>query len=182
MPAPVGQFDIEHSFAGNTWTNRYLTASLPADPDSVTLMDALVAAHRPILSSLALVTRVRHSSLADNDDDYIIKQYNLAGTYVIAGNSQLPLWCTARVDFNTTAGRPSRKYLRGAVAEVDIDNGVFTGVMIATRMPNYIAAILLLDAIVDPQGDTFLSGTLAPALQMRQLRRGTRRQATPVLG
>lgn len=182
MPAPASQIDIEHSFGAETWTNRYLVSALPASGTSGLLISAIVAAHRAILFNTITVTRVRHATIAESDDDYTITPINLAGQRSITSNDMLPLFCTARVDFSTGLGRPSRKYLRGVLGEADYGLAGIGSTFITGFGAAYIAAILAEDEIVDPQGETFLTGSMSVPVQMRQLRRGSRRSTEPVLG
>jgi hypothetical protein len=83
------------------------------------------------------------------------------------------------VDFDVSGGgRPSRKYLRGALLEGDVNFMTLTSA-ITTPANTFADAIVAIGTIVDPQGNGFLDGVVWPAPQMRQLRRGSKKKITP---
>lgn len=183
MAIPVAQFDVEHlQPGGETWTNRYLTDMPVGDAGAQALATSLANIHRSIMYSNFTLTRVRHATLAEGDDQYRIYNINAAGQVAGAGLPMMPLWCVVRVDFPAGLGRPSRKYLRGCLAEGNIEGSTLNATTITLITGNYAEDIAALSNIVDPQGEDLETGVVNNFMAMRQLRRGSKRKGTPVLG
>lgn len=87
----------------------------------------------------------------------------------------LPLFNTVRVDFGAAQGRPSRKYLRGVLTEGDIQY-ITVQINALARIQDYASAMRDDDRYVDVDGQPILTGAPAPLVQMRQLRRGSKRR------
>lgn len=180
--AAVGQIDVEKSFSGEFWTNRYLCDIPPGDSASLTFMSAIVNIEKTLYPSAVIITKARHSTLTPNDDAYQIVVYNIPGTRPgVIVTDLLPLFNVARVDFTAGLGRPSRKYLRAALTETDISAQAITSTQITYINTNYVTPMLALTHWVDPQGEAFLVGSVSAPVGMRQLRRGSRRRTEPVL-
>lgn len=180
--AAVAQIDIEKSCDGEIFTNRYLVDIAPGHADAAGVISALVEAERALMYDVVDFVRARHSTLAPSDDVYTMTLLTGTGARGLASDWMLPLFNVVRVDFQPTAGRPSRKYLRGALAEGDVLGRFFIAGYIAAHSGPYITAVVGQAHVVDPQGDDLVSGLTWPQVAMRQLRRGSRRRTEPVLG
>lgn len=179
--AAVSQIDIEKVYLGEFFSNRYLCSLAVSGTIGDAVVAAVVAAEKQAMYDQVFFLRARHSTLTPGDDVY--RNYVLTGSGVrpTPVDGLLPQFNVIRVDFQPTAGRPSRKYLRGTLAEKDIVGSTIDPILIGTNINAYIAAIVAEDDIVDPQGDDLVSGTAIPTVAMRQLRRGSKRRTTPVL-
>lgn len=109
-----------------------------------------------------------------------ITTLNTAGTRTGVSGDYLPLYNTLRVDFNTAVGRPSRKYLRLPIFESDQSNGQLVAATMTQINTNYVTPIQSLTGLCDVDGEAFVSVVARSEVQMRQLRRGSKRK-TPVL-
>jgi hypothetical protein len=176
MPARI-TIEFYYPTIAEYWTNRYFTSD--AWTAAGTTMDALVAAHRPVLFDTAFITKIRVDDGVEDTDNFDTVSVNLAGTYAIAGLNPLPFWNVARVDFDVAGGgRPSRKYLRGILTE---QNCNFTALEsgLTTLLNTYADAVVATGAIIDPQGNDFVDGVVWPMPAMRQLRRGSKKKVIP---
>lgn len=176
MPARI-TIQFYNNLAGRYWTNRYFTSDdWTAAGDT---MDALVAAHRAILYDNNVITNIRVDDNVEETDNYDTVAVNLPGLRSGGGFALLPLFNVARVDFDVTGGgRPSRKYLRGCLAEGDAS---FTGLEAAmvTQLNTFGDALIAIGTLVDPQGQAFLDAVPWPFVQMRQLKRGSKKKIIP---
>lgn len=176
------QIDIEKATvlnAANTvyWTNVYHVnvSDLAA---ATTAMNSIVNAEKAITYSSVGYQKARIRVAGSTGPGSLVV---LSGTGAITsvGVSQLPLFCTTRVDFTPLVGRPSRKYLRGTLSETNTDQSNLTSTQITFVNTNYRDVLLTLGVFVDVDGEAFTGGlTLAP-IQMRQLRRGSKKKVLP---
>jgi len=163
--------------AGEYWTNVYHIAATTM-PDAITAANAICSAELPLYYNHTVLTKARiDDGIEDTDvSNTIVK--NLTGTRGANTTDMLPLFITSRVDFGATdGGRPSRKYLRGTLAEGDTGMAALTNTML-TLLANYGLAIVG-TSVCDPQGFDLNSAAPFTAPQMRQLRRGSKKKATP---
>lgn len=181
---PLFQVDIEKSFLLNSvqtvyWTNVYHVNA--ADQAAATTAGlAIVEIERDVHYNSVIFTKMRArpavvGSLGN------ITSLNVTGDRAAAGLQMLPLFNTIRVDFNTAVGRPSRKYIRGPIAETDQDGGNLVSAMQTLFSTSFRAPLLALGSYVDVDGEAFVSGQVYVPVQMRQLRRGSKRKTTPVI-
>lgn len=165
------------STVGEYWTNRYFTTdAVNAAGDTI---DALAAAHISILRANCVLTKVRVDDNIEDTDNYDTVSFNTVGGLTTGGVNTLALFNVARVDFDVAGGgRPSRKYLRGYLTEADAN---FLGIETAnvTQLNTFADAIVAIGTICDPQGALFVDGVVWPFVQMRQLRRGSKKKTTP---
>lgn len=173
--------DIEKELAGEFWTNRYIldvaSALAGASPAA-----EIIEAERQYTLDRVNFTRYRISSVATGDDDYIIVPIDLEGGRTAGVGSELPLFCTLRVDFTVTSGRPSRKYYRGILIEADQTSfGELDDAFLGFFNAAVVDTIAAVEEYVDVDGQAILSGAAYPKVAMRQLRRGSRRRTTPIL-
>lgn len=175
---PLFQLDIEKSYQGEFWTNRYI---LEATDVNATLGTAniIVDAEQDVHNNIINFTKYRVSDIVKGTDNYVIVPINSVGGRVSVG-SILPLFNVARVDFGVGIGRPSRKYLRIGFTEADIDGSVIVPALV-TALQNYGALLVSLAQFVDVDAQPITSSAVVGTLQMRQLRRGSRRRTQPVI-
>lgn len=176
----IWNVDVQKRLGSEFWTNRYIVRG-------TNIASAIITAN-----AISEVERIAHSNLvtfvnhrvsdAGVSEEYAITPLNVAG---LRGETNLlPLFNTLRVDIAAATGRPSRKFYRGVLGEVDINgeavlgNTAFTDLV--NGLVNLFSEIEGEDGLIDPQGTLFTGATLHPFVQMRQLRRGTRRRSTPV--
>ena len=93
----------------------------------------------------------------------------------------LPAYCTARVDFGKAVGRPCRKYLRINLGESEQTNGIILAGVVTTITNNYINPLVAMNVVCDDNGDLIINGVVLTPVQMRQLRRGSKRKVGPVI-
>ncbi len=168
--------DVEKLLQGEYWTNRYIVeaANLAA---ATAIGSSIAAIERAILYSPVLQTKFRVSDGLNNTDVYQIFNLNLLGLNAINTNTLLPLFNVLRVDFNTAGGgRPSRKYLRGCLAENVINFNTIDTPFLDFITANYVAPMIDLVGFVDIDGQQITSGSPYPFVAMRQLRRGSKRK------
>lgn len=181
---PLYQVDIEKSFLVNAaqtvyWTNSYHVNA--ADQAAATTAGlAIVEIERDVHYNSVVFTKMRARPAVVGALGNITS-LNVTGDRASAGQDMLPLFNTVRIDFNTAVGRPSRKYIRGPVAEADQTAGNLTSTMQTLFSTSYRAPLLALGSYVDVDGEAFVSGQVYAPVQMRQLRRGSKRKTTPVI-
>jgi len=159
------------------WTNVY---HVNADPgaDSVPVSNALVAAEKQLLYTDMIITKVSVSIPGSGSGAVLgANVYNEAGV-LIANVERFPLFVVARVDFTVASSRPSRKYLRGALAEPDV-NFMTIVAPVLTRLQTYANAIAAIAGICDIDGQPIVNGAPKSAPTNRQLRRGSKKKVTP---
>jgi hypothetical protein len=181
---PTYQVDIEKQMnlpTGNTyyWTNSY-HVSAPDQATAVVSGNAIVVLEKTIHAANQTFTkmRVRNVSVLGMSPTIVV----LSGA---GGRSTpadiLPAYCTLRVDFGKAVGRPCRKYLRINLGETEQANGLITGGMIASTNAAYVVPLVAMNVVCDSDGDLITSGTIQAPVQMRQLRRGSKRKVGPVI-
>lgn len=173
------QADIEKQIGEERWTNRYIL-------DSVTLAGAhavalqIVALERAVHSTAVTFNRVRTSDQVQNTDVYAVDDLGTLGQQVYGGE-YMPLHNVAVVDFNTSEGRPSRKYLRLPFYEEHNVNGNVSQALINLLMTSYATPLLNINSFVDVDGQEFFSASVKRRVGMRQLRRGSKRRVQPII-
>lgn len=174
---PLYKVDVEKLLATEYWSNRYLVEANTIQ-DAADEADAIVATERTFHSGLVTFTKVRTSEFPQGGGFFIVKPIGLAGQRVVSGDL-LPLFVTVRVDFPAGLGRPSRKYYRGCIGEGDIVGAN----MVAGSRTFIQTSVNAFDprTLVDPQVSPLGTGVVQLAVQMRQLRRGTKRRQNPII-
>ena len=178
---PLVSVDIEKQF-NVIWTNRYIVEA-PDLAQAVVQSNLITSAEAAIHTAQVTILRHRVSTFIEGDDTYQIVVDNIQGAR--ASNLEyLPLWNVVRCDFTAVGGgRPSRKYLRLPITEPDQVGGVLTPTFRALINQSYVAVLLDEDVgYRDVDGQAFSGGATFPQVAMRQLRRGSRRRTSPVLG
>lgn len=177
---PLFSVDIEKELAGEFWTNRYVVLATDL-AQAVIEGGSIYGMERVIHQAHVLFTRYRTSDFDPGTDNYQITVLNEFGLRTT--DDSLPLFCVIRIDFTAVGGgRPSRKYLRGPVKKTDAISGTLTSGAITFFETNYATPLANLNAYVDVDAQPISSGQVSPRVGMRQLRRGSRRVTTPVLG
>jgi hypothetical protein len=177
---PLFSLDIEKEFGGEFWTNRYILSATDITL-AILSADAIWPLEQNIHKDVVNFTRYRVSDMDPATDMFVIVPIGETGA-VTATTGLLPLFNVMRVDFPAGTGRPSRKYLRLPIQESEQEDGVFTTSIVSTVNDVYGNALAAISAFVDVDGEPLGNGRVTPAVAMRQLRRGSRRRTTPVLG
>lgn len=177
---PIYTLDIQKRLASEFWTNRYIVRGTNI-ASAVVTSELVVAQERTVHSTLVTFVNARVSDASTTE------QYTIIPIGELGERNQtalLPLFNTLRLDFGASTGRPSRKYFRGVLGESDINGDAVLGfaefTAFANGLLNLFAEVEGEDGIVDPQGTLLVSSDIYPFVQMRQLRRGKRRRATPI--
>lgn len=180
---PIYQIDIEKSYSptsGTTvyWTNVYHvnTADLAS---AITAGQSIVTLEKTIHSTATTFTKMRTRNTSTLAQAGTITP--LTGTGGRSSSGPLPLFNVFRIDFGVGSGRPSRKYIRGPLNGADNTSGAVTSTTVTTIQNSYIAPMLGLNVVTDPQGQPWVNGTVYPYVGMRQMRRGSKRKVTPVI-
>lgn len=86
------------------------------------------------------------------------------------------LFVTVRCTFRPSSGKPSMKYIRGALNNVQYSaaTGILLGSLVTIFQNNYVAPLVALAAFVDVDGQAFTGGAVIPHIQERQLKRKRR--------
>lgn len=178
------QVDIEKTSnlpTGQTyyWTNVY-HVSAADQASAVAIGNSIVAIEKAVHRTDQTFTKMRvRQTLPDAMSGSIVV---LTGTGAIAaaGDSIPPFNCV-RVDFGKAIGRPCRKYLRTGLRETDQANGLLLSSYVTAVTTGYSTPLVALGTVCDPDGDLIINGSVMTPVQMRQLRRGSKRKIGPVI-
>jgi hypothetical protein len=178
---PLFSLDIQKQRGTEFWTNRYILQLADVVSGS-TSAAALVEAERAITLSSVTFTSYRVSDQTPNTDVFSITPIGLVGLRTSGVGTEMPLFNVARVDFQVSMGRPSRKYIRGSLIEGDSESyGALIPAYLQLVNDNYVAGCLAVAAYVDVDGQSLISGACNANVGMRQLRRGSRRRTEPII-
>lgn len=176
---PLFSLDIEKSFNGEFWTNRYILELDDVTAGS-TVVNQIIEAEQDVHGGAILFTKARLSDMTPDTDNYVVFIINTYG-HLAVSSEYLPLWNVIRCDFQVDTGRPSRKYLRCPVYESNQVAGVLTSDTITFMQENYVDVLVAIPEFVDVDGQPIVDGFVYPNVGMRQLRRGSKRRTTPIL-
>lgn len=178
--AQLWKVDIEKKYQTEYWTNVYYVFA-----------DDLAAAHlvafeikeieRAILLPGIITTKYRTSDVIPGTDIYVSTSPNEAGLRADPGGGLLPLFNVVRFDLSAEAGRPSRKYMRGVLTENDIVFNDINNATLAEMDANYSDPLEAVAELRDVDSQAIVDVQAYPFVGMRQLRRGSKRRAVPVL-
>jgi hypothetical protein len=174
----VWQIVIEKNLGTEYWVNDYHVQANDF-ADAVAAGGDIVAIERNVHTTLVSFTkyRVRPAGSTAQGTVIAVGLNGLAG----ATTDYLPLYCTARIDMAPASGRVGRKYLKLPISEAAQAGGQFNAGFIDFMGINYITPLLALGVTCKPGGEVFSSMGVVPAVQMRQLRRGSRRRLQPII-
>lgn len=168
---------VEKLYQGEYWTNVYYADATSVSATTTAL--AIVAAERAILGSGILVTKYRIDDNTENTDEYVTGVVNQFGQRDFSASQLIPLFNVVRVDFEAGSGRPSRKYIRGALVESYINFNTIESAQVSYIQTNYADVLAALAGYVDIDGQALVAGVVHPFVGMRQLRRGSKKPVTP---
>lgn len=176
----VVKVDIQKTRQGLYWTNRWLLdAASPADV-TVTMVENIAVREMNFHANTCIAVSARVSDMVPDTDNFYIYPLNFIGEQTDS-TEPLPGYVTMRADFGVGPGRPLRKYWRVYIGEGHTTGGVWTSTYVDavnTQMDLLLAAV---PTICDPQGNVAITVAAKSQLQMRQLRRGTRKRTEPVI-
>jgi len=181
MPLPISQIDIEKRLGLEYWTNRYLCSFQVGTVEAESLATLLMDAERKLYFPDVSINKIRIASAAPDDNVFQSWSPGTTGSRGQLATARLPLFCVLRVDFGAGLGRPSRKYIRGCLTEIDVIGDVLDWNASGALFSAYGQAVSDAVGVVDPQGDDLNGFSVYRSVGMRQLRRGSRRRSTPVL-
>lgn len=173
------QVEIEKYYQGEYWVNRYFT-------DGASLGDAqinglgIAEAERLFHSSAVTFTKLSVRTTLTGDDAYATVILNSQGLRT-ESEQLMPLFVVLRVDLQALQGRPSRKYYRGVLTELDVATMQLTGDFL-NNWRNVVGGIVVGNNILDPQGTPIVQALVNPNVGMRQLRRGSKKKSVPSSG
>jgi len=172
------KIDVEKQMGGEYWTNRYFVDA--ADFAAAAMMsDEIVTAERAFHGTSVTFTKSRTSDITPGTDVYSTIILNLPGLQGDDGTF-LPLFNVLRADLSVGIGRPSRKYYRGVLRETHIiQDGVDAS--IRTTASGALNSLLTQITLVDVDSQPITLVTVSPFVGMRQLRRGSKRRAAPII-
>lgn len=175
---PTFQVDVQKEGAGEFWSNRYYLFGADISGAHVNAI-ALAAAEAGILFSGFSITKVRTSTLAPNDDQFLVTSLETPGART-ALEDVYPLFNVVRVDFSKGAGRPYRKYYRGCIDAANVSGTTITGTNLLDALDNFLDTLSSLENQT-AEGEVLAKGVVIPRIAMRQLRRGSRRRTEPII-
>lgn len=180
LPPGLFKLDIQKRIGSEYWTNRYILAGsgLAALRPAA---DAIVAAERAIHYNPVVFVSYRISDTDPNTDAYISGLLGGTGALSSAEVNLMPLFAVVRVDFETGTGRPSRKFLRGCLAELDSMFHTIDSARVLHIFQNYATPLVNQEAFVDVDGGPIVAAVVSSQVGMRQLRRGSKRRTQPVI-
>lgn len=163
-------------YPAESWSNVYtIEESTALEAQGVAASAAILEADA--MFETAVVYRINTVDPAATTDRRSIG-VNYPGTRPVAGlGSVLPLFNTVRVIFSDDVARPESKFLRNTLAADNVELGQVSAELVTELTAGYLAGILALNQIVGPSGETFTTGLVQKAVQMRQL--GWSRRSRP---
>ncbi len=177
MPLPQARLTIEKMYQGEYWTNVYwLAGDIGASASDAA---AIIQAEQAIHLQGVLLTKARLDDGQEDTDVFATIIINQFGGKSTGGNEMLALYNTLRVDFAAGTGRPSRKYLRGVLTEDDVVFNTLRSGILTAGQTTYADVLAATANYVDVDGDSIIAGTVYPFVQMRQLRRASKKKTTP---
>jgi hypothetical protein len=173
------KIDIEKHLFGEYWTNRYVV-NYPTINDAYNGSAFILDVEQDVHYSAVDFTKLRVSDFIANNDTFITIPTGGSGRRTVTSD-RLPLFNVVRVDFGAGFGSPSRKYLRGILVEGDTSFNDLTPAFVTFMTTNYVQQLVPHAPYVDVDGQDINTGTVWPLVAMRQLRRGSRRRAAPII-
>lgn len=171
----IYQVDIQVRIFDQYMTNVYHVRATGIN-DALFAGMAIADIQKSLITPSDAITLVRASTPQPFDKQFLTRPVNIPGTRIVNAQA-LPLFCRFRVDFSQGPRRPCRKFLN-LPTEQDSDGHSFNQAALDYVQQNYV--LPLIDnpniQLCGPTGYVFEGGALAPAIGMRQLRRGSKRK------
>lgn len=179
MGLPQWRIQITKHMGAEEWSNDYLT-DLGTISDAHDFAVTLVQMEKALHQASVHFDYYRVSSVLVGDRVFQHIPINANGDVSVADS--LPLFNTVRVDLQTAASDPARKYYRTPIAEGSQQNGV-----LVSDALNAITLVLftflgdpeLYGNIVTTVGHKVITGSVHDQVQMRQLHRHKRKKVVP---
>lgn len=176
----VVKLDVQKTTANIFWTNRYLLDFATIGEVTLAMITDIVNGEKAVHSPSVQFVSARVSDMIEGTDNFIV--YPWTGTGAAAGTGgNVPGYCTLRLDAGVGVGRPCRKYYRVYVATSATDGPNWQASYrnsCATALATMMSQV---PALCDPQGNHWVNTAVKLQIQMRQIRRGSRRRETPVI-
>lgn len=173
----IYQIDIEKGNETERWTNVYHVQT-SSFINAHTSGDLIVAQEKRLHTQHIQFLQMRIRPYPSAGQQGTV--YQLSGVGDRSAGEFIPLFNVGRVTFTVEQGRPSRKYYRLPVGEGEQQYGTFLTSFVTT-INAILVDFLNIAGLCDESGNEFLAVTLVPTVGMRQLRRGSKRRASPVL-
>lgn len=162
---------------GEYWTNIYWHPGSLAEAGVAAA--AIAEAERSRTWNGVTFTKWRVDDGVQNTDNFATTIMNTLGEIVMP--DPMPLFVVARIDFTVAGnGRPSRKYLRAVLDEAKV-SGMKISADAVANLTAYAGEVGS-TGVCDVDGQDIVGGACNPNVGMRQLRRGSKKKATPSSG
>lgn len=179
MAAPNWRIEIVKQIGAEMWSNDYLTDDATIE-DAQDLAALLQTWERNIHMSVVQFPYIRISTTIPGDRIFRHLDTNLGG--LVSTAEYMPLFNTLRVNFGTADSDPGRKYYRCPLAEGNQANGnldaLYMG-QLGTKITTFLVTPGVLPHIVTPKGNTVVSASIFPQVQIRQLHRRRKKKLVP---
>jgi hypothetical protein len=173
----MARLTIEKMYQNETWVNVYWLAGAIGDNGAAAA--DIIQAEQAVHYSPILITKARLDDGVEDTDVYANILINEFGARAIGSSQLLPLFNCLRVDFAAGGGSPSRKYLRGCLSEADVNFMTIDPDGVVGLQGLYGTPVAAVANFVDVDGEDITQATTFPFVQMRQLRRGSKKKTTP---
>lgn len=149
------------------WTNTY-HADVPDLGSALAVAEAISIVEQKIHKDYVLFSYASAREAIENPPPGGI--IALTGTGDIVGDPtiRLPNFNAVRVILADGNGRPSQKYLRLPLEEGEVTDGTLTAALINDVFLEYVTDLMAIPEIRSNSGNEFTSGSVHPAVQMRQ--------------
>jgi hypothetical protein len=173
----VMQVDIQKRLGTEYWTNVYYVTNASYEGAIAAGLDIVEVERNLHQQQVAFVNMRVRPYPAGGAEGAV---YELSTFGLITNEQYLPLFNTLNVKMTVVPGRPSRKYYRCPIAESWQASGVLdTGQVAAFN--TILEDLLAVATLCDESGNPFTAIRCYPLVGMRQLRRGSKRRAVPVI-
>lgn len=169
---------IHKTSNGEHWVNTYNLQEAYDAAAATTAAQTIVAFERGLYLTNVLITHYNLSDGVEDTDAYFSVPVNQAGQVTPSGDTA-PLFNTLRIDFSKLGGgRPGRKYYRGVLHEAVVNA---FGALSSTAISTWQTAAQTMADNTSAGGTnfTYVTAAVYPYVQMRQLRRGSKKKITP---
>jgi hypothetical protein len=94
---------------------------------------------------------------------------SIPGQYAIVPENLVPLFNTVRVILTDEVGRQESKYLRGMIAEANVQGFLISGELKTAIEDNYLTPLLAVLGLRGPNDEVISGGSVQQLIQMRQI-------------